>query len=165
MRPPGAEVSLGLADISDAVEIAVLSRDLIEAGLHWTWTPPRVAASIRRRDTNVLVARVGERGAGEDPGAAGSGGRGLAGFGIMRYGPTDAHLELFAVHPDHRREGVGGRMLAWLEVRAANRGAQAFYERMGYQKLAALPGYYEGREPAIRMAHDLVGTGSRGTLD
>src|SRR3990170_370354 len=53
-----SELSLRLARLSDATTIANLSRDLIEYGLRWRWTPMRVAASIRAPDVNVLVAGI-----------------------------------------------------------------------------------------------------------
>ena len=155
-----SELSLRLARPADAAIIADLSRDLIEYGLRWRWTHERVAASIRAPNVNVLVARV-----------HGS----IAGFAIMRYGDDDAHLDLFAVGPPYRRTGVGRQLLQWLEkcavvagifnvaleVRESNKGAQRFYERMGYRTLAHLPGYYQGIEAALRMGRDL----SRRPLD
>jgi ribosomal protein S18 acetylase RimI-like enzyme len=148
------ELSLQLARPADANTIGKLSRDLIENGLQWRWTPRRVAASIRAPDVNVLVARVQEN---------------IAGFAIMRYGDDDAHLDLLAVAPPYRRAGVGRQLLEWLEkcavvagifsvaleVRAANEGAQLFYKRMGYRTLLQLPGYYQGIEAALRMGRDL----------
>jgi [ribosomal protein S18]-alanine N-acetyltransferase len=114
----------------------------------------RVAASIRAADVNVLVACIHEN---------------IAGFGIMRYGDEDAHLDLLAVAPPYRRAGVGRELLEWLEkcavvagifsvaleVRAGNEGAQLFYERLGYRTLVHLPGYYQGIEAALRMGRDL----------
>jgi ribosomal protein S18 acetylase RimI-like enzyme len=149
-----SELSLRLARPADATTIANLSRDLIEYGLRWRWTPMRVAASIRAPDVNVLVARIREN---------------IAGFGIMRYGDEDAHLDLLAVAPPYRRLGVGRQLLEWLEkcavvagifsvaleVRAENDGAQLFYERLGYRTLVHLPGYYQGIEAALRMGRDL----------
>jgi ribosomal protein S18 acetylase RimI-like enzyme len=149
-----SEVSLGLAKVAEAAEIACMSRDLIERGLRWSWTPQRVAASIRGRDALVVVARKG---------------RAIAGFGIMRYGDDDAHLDLLGVDPGCRHSGVGRRLVEWLEkpalvggncavfleVRSQNHGAQAFYERLGYRKLTHLPRYYERRESAIRMGREL----------
>jgi ribosomal-protein-alanine N-acetyltransferase len=93
----------------------------------------------------------------------------IAGFGIMRYGDDEAHLDLLGVSHDYRREGLGRRLVAWLEkpalvagisavfleVRESNHGAQAFYERLGYRKLAHLPQYYQGRESAVRMGREL----------
>jgi ribosomal-protein-alanine N-acetyltransferase len=143
-----------LARPADAAAIANLSRDLIEYGLQWRWTPARIAASIRAPDVNVLVACVREK---------------IAGFAIMRYADDVAHLDLLAVAPAYRLAGVGRQLLEWLEecavvagifnvkleVRAANEGAQLFYKRMGYRTLAHLPGYYQGVEAALRMGRDL----------
>ena len=149
-----SDLSLRLARPADATTIASLSRDLIEYGLRWRWTAGRVAASIRAPDINVLVARFHEN---------------IAGFAIMRYGDDDAYLDLLAVAPPYRREGIGRQLLQWLEkcavvagifsvaleVRAGNQGAQIFYERMGYRTLVHLPGYYQGIESALRMGRDL----------
>jgi ribosomal-protein-alanine acetyltransferase len=146
--------SLGLARRADAAAIARMSRDLVEDGLAWSWTPRRVEASIRRRDALVVVARAGSR---------------IAGFAIMRYHDDEAHLDLLGVAPDERRHGLGRRLVEWLEqpalvagiarvtleVRESCAGAQAFYERLGYRTLGRLVGYYQARESALRMARDL----------
>ena len=42
-----------------------------------------------------------------------------------------------------------------LEVRAGNRGAQAFYFARGYEVVGRAPGYYQGIEDAVRMRRDL----------
>jgi [ribosomal protein S18]-alanine N-acetyltransferase len=149
-----AKLTFRLAHPADATTIANLSRDLIEYGLQWRWTPARVAASIRASDVNVVVAWIHDT---------------IAGFAIMRYGDDDAHLDLLAVAPPYRRSGVGRQLLEWLEkcavvagifrvaleVRAENQGAQLFYERMGYRTLVQLPGYYQGIEAGLRMVRDL----------
>ena len=148
------EISVALARQSNVVEIALMSRDLIEHGLRWSWTPSRVAASVRSSNTIVVVARAGER---------------IAGFGIMRYGDDEAHLDLLGVGQDYRREGLGRRLVEWLEkpalvagisavfleVREPNHDAQAFYERLGYRPLARIARYYQGRESAMRMGREL----------
>jgi ribosomal-protein-alanine N-acetyltransferase len=148
------EISIELARRSDIVEIALMSRDLIENGLRWSWTPGRVAASVRSARSIVIVARAGES---------------IAGFGIMRYGEDDAHLDLLGVGPAYRRTGVGRRLVEWLEkpaleagiaavfleVRESNHGGRKFYERLGYRKLAHLANYYQGRESAVRMGHEI----------
>lgn len=150
-----SELSLRLARLADADSIANLSRDLIEYGLNWRWTPVRVAASIRAANVNVLVASMHEE---------------IAGFAIMRYGDDDAHLDLLAVAPPYRRNGIGRQLMEWLEecaivagifnvdleVRAGNEEAQIFYNRMGYRTLLQLPGYYQGIEAALRMGRDLT---------
>jgi ribosomal-protein-alanine N-acetyltransferase len=148
------EATLALARLADAPAIARISRALIETGLPWSWVPQRVEASLRDPETNVLVARAGDR---------------IAGFGIMRYGVEEAHLDLFAVDRAWQRQGLGRRLLEWLErparvaglarivleVRAENAGARAFYERLGYRPLALLPGYYQDREAALRLGRSL----------
>jgi ribosomal-protein-alanine N-acetyltransferase len=149
-----SDLSLRLARRDEAKAIATLSRDLIEYGLPWRWTPTRVEGSIRAANVNVLIASVREN---------------IAGFAIMRYGDDEAHLDLLAVVPAYRRLGVGGQLLQWLEkcavvagtfnvtleVRAANEAAQLFYRRMGYCAVAEIPGYYQGVESALRMSRDL----------
>jgi ribosomal-protein-alanine N-acetyltransferase len=148
------EISMGIARRSDVVEIALMSRDLIETGLQWSWVPRRVAASVRNPNAIVVVARAGDR---------------IAGFGIMRYGDDDAHLDLLGVGHAHRRGGLGRRLVEWLEkpalvagisavfleVRESNHGGQAFYERLGYRRLMRVARYYQGRESAIRMGREL----------
>jgi ribosomal-protein-alanine N-acetyltransferase len=149
-----SNLKLRLARPADASAIARLSRELIEHGLDWRWTPNRVAASIRAADVNVLVASTDND---------------IAGFAIMRYGEEDAHLDLLAVTPPYRGAGLGRRLLEWLEkcavvagifqvtleVRVTNETAKFFYKRMGYRTLAYLPGYYQGIEAALRMGRNL----------
>jgi ribosomal protein S18 acetylase RimI-like enzyme len=148
------EISIGLARRSDILGIACRSRDLIENGLRWTWTPERVAASVRSPTAIVVVART--------PSA-------IAGFGIMRYGDDEAHLDLLGIDLAYRRAGLGRRLVEWLEkpalvagiatvvleVRASNHGARSFYERLGYRSLADIARYYQGRESAVRMERTL----------
>ena len=132
-----------------------MSRDLIEAGLGWRWTPRAVAQQIRDRATNVAVAHV----AGQ-----------LVGFGIMQYADDEAHLLLFAVRPLQRRSGIGSKLLAWLEAtavvagiemifleaRSSNAAARAFYTANGYRELARMPRYYANNEDAVRLGKDFA---------
>jgi len=148
-------VSIGLADVNDAQAIAQMSRDLIEHGLGWSWTPPRVRQSIADAQTNVAVVR--------DADAA------LQAFAIMRYRDDDAHLLLLAVQPVLMRRGIGTALMNWLEAvavvagldhisleaRVSNAAARAFYARRGYIESQVRPGYYQGREASVRMAKDL----------
>lgn len=152
----GDPIILRLADRADAFEIATLSRELIEPGVGWCWTPPRVTHSIRCSDTIVLTARAA---------------RELVGFAIMDFDTDEAHLSLIAVRPAKQRAGVGRRLLQWLEksarvagifvihleVRASRDGALAFYGRLGYRPIGRISGYYRGLEDAIRMSRRLPG--------
>lgn len=142
------------ANLSDAAVLALMSRDLIELGLGWSWTQSRIIRHIRSAESVVLVARH----------------HGLvAGFAIMRFGREEAHLDLLAVRPKYQRAGLGRRLMEWLEksalvagisviyleVRENRHDARAFYEKLGYRGVKRLPGYYRGRESAICMGRDL----------
>jgi len=145
---------LRLATAHDVPAIATMSRDLIEVGLGWSWTPARVRRALDSADTNVLVARTLGR---------------VVGFGIMRYGQWTAHLDLLAVAPEHRRRGLGRCVVQWLEEVAEAGGAVsvyveartrwvatlAFYQRLGYAEVERLPRYYSGREDAVRLVRAL----------
>lgn len=148
------KLTLGLAAPADAAPIAAMSRELIEDGLPWTWTPERVARSLRQRETLVLTAR--ESGP-------------LAGFAIMQFGEERAHLALLAVRRDYQRQGIGRRMLEWLietaltagiasihlELRETNLGARRFYLQQGFAETERIPGYYRGMETAVRMRREI----------
>ena len=143
-----------LAQAADAPAIAELSRDAIESGLSWRWTPARVMRCIRDESVNAIVVRPG-----------GS----LHGFALMKYGEDEAHILLFAVRAMQRRAGVGAALLAWLEAtaevagilrirleaRAGNAAARSFYRHHGFTDAGSSPGYYEGVEDAVRMVKEL----------
>jgi ribosomal-protein-alanine N-acetyltransferase len=146
---------LGLARPSDARDIAEMSRDLIEQGLSWSWTPARVQHFIGGTDSSVVVARRDWR---------------VAAFAIMHFGDDVAHLNLLAVATGHRRQGLGRRLMDWLtttameagvfrinlELRTHNEPARAFYESLGFEKTGIIQGYYQGREAALRMSRTLA---------
>jgi len=73
----------------------------------------------------------------------------------------EGHIISIAVHPLHRRKGIGKELLrqamtyprirrVWAEVRRSNEGAQAFYLRLGFQVTGVVPNYY-GNEDALMM--------------
>jgi [ribosomal protein S18]-alanine N-acetyltransferase len=147
--------TLGLARVSDAHEIAEMSRDLIEQGLTWSWTPARVQHFITGPESSVVVARRERQ---------------VAAFAIMHFGDDVAHLNLLAVAPEHRRQGLGRQLVGWLtetaveagvfrinlELRLRNEPARIFYERLGFEQLGVVQGYYQGREAALRMSSRLA---------
>ena len=146
---------LGLARGADAREIAEMSRDLVEHGLTWSWTPARVQHCICGRESSVVVARREGR---------------VAAFAIMHFGDEVAHLNLLAVALAHRRQGLGRRLMGWLtataieagvfrinlELRTGNEPARVFYERLGFDERGVVQGYYQGREAALRMSRRLA---------
>jgi ribosomal protein S18 acetylase RimI-like enzyme len=147
--------TLGLARRADAREIAEMSRDLIEYGLTWSWTPARVQHFISGPESSVVVARRDQQ---------------VAAFAIMHFGDEVAHLNLLAVAPEHRRQGLGRQLMSWLtttaieagvfrinlELRTRNEPARIFYEGLGFDQLGIVQGYYQGREAALRMSRRLA---------
>ena len=148
------QTDITLAHVDDAYSIATMSRDIIEQGLQWNWTPERVVRCVLSPDINVVTAKnEGE----------------VIGFGIMFYGYSKAHLNLLGVDAAWRSMGIGHRLLVWLESCAVNAGLECcqleiresnaiacnFYHRHGYTEIEKVSGYYQQKEDAIRMSRSL----------
>lgn len=82
-------------------------------------------------------------------------GRGAAGFSLSRHSLEEEELLLFAVDPEHRRRGLGHRMLAQLAGAARARGArrlllemrrgnpaESLYRAFGFRPIGVRPNYY-----------------------
>jgi [ribosomal protein S18]-alanine N-acetyltransferase len=138
------------ARVHEARAMAEMSRELIEAGLAWRYTPSRMAALISDPETMALVACDGPS---------------IQGFAVMHFGDVDAHLALLCVQPMQRQRGIGRRLHEWLiesarvagiasiglELRADNAAALSFYRRLGFAETQLVPGYYDGQVAARRM--------------
>lgn len=138
----------------EASAMAEMSRDLIEAGLAWRYTPPRMARLIDDRETVALVACDASR---------------IQGFAVMQFGDEHAHLSLLCVRPAYQRRGIARCLIEWLvasarvagtvairlELRADNVAALALYRGMGFAETQLKPGYYDGLVAARRMALSL----------
>ncbi len=86
---------LRLARIAEAPALAEMSRELIEAGLAWRYTPRRLAALMAERDVLVVVMeQAGDEVGGETGSGAGSGAGSLQGFAEMQFRDERAHLVL-----------------------------------------------------------------------
>ncbi len=139
-----------LASPRDSEAIATLSRDVIEHGLQWSWTPSRVRRAISDRATNVIVARDAAT---------------VVGFAIIQYLDDEAHLLLMAVRASHRRRGIAASLIAWMdqtfqvagigtlraEVRESNSEARSFYRALGFNEAGLKERYYQGVENAVRL--------------
>lgn len=146
--------AIRLATAGDAPRIGAMSRDLIEQGLRWRWTPDRIHHCIRSRTTNAAVAPTEQ---------------GIAGFAIMEYRDDEAHLILLGVDPAQRRRGIASALVAWheeaaltagigtvyVEARANNDATRAFYRKLGFSEVQRVGRYYDGVEDAVRLAKDL----------
>lgn len=116
-----------------------------------------LAADLRRDDRVVLVARTGGH---------------VVGVATVNVATDEAHLLDLAVAVDHRRRGIGARLVAavrevardergatamTLEVRAGNAPARSLYRRLGFDEVGRRPAYYPdggpdgGREDAVIM--------------
>ncbi len=151
------ETEITLARDADCVALANLSRVAIEHGLRWRWKPSKLLRVIHDQESSVIVARRQQD-------------HSLMGFAVMEFKQTHAHLSLLATELRFRRQGVASKLLAWLaqsasvagldyislEVREQNQSAIHFYERLGFQIERSISGYYDGRENAYRMRHDLI---------
>jgi ribosomal protein S18 acetylase RimI-like enzyme len=148
-------LTLQLATLRDVRDIARMSATLIEHDLPHSWTERRIQAHIRHRECTVLVAKSANQ---------------LAGFAIMEFGNTAAHLNLLAVDARMQRRGIGRQLLEWLhesaltvgtfivrlELRAENGKARRFYAAMGYDEYGYVPRYYCNIEDAVLMSRDLT---------
>lgn len=137
---------------TDAHPISILSRDLIESGLRWSWKAPRVAQRIRSSSSLVLVARDHEK---------------VVGFVILRFLHEYVRLDLLAVVHEYQRHGIGrrlvgrveesammnGKTIVHLELRETNLPARNFYRSLNYIDFVRIPGYYQMQESALRMYH------------
>jgi ribosomal-protein-alanine N-acetyltransferase len=142
-------VHIRLAEPHDALAIAQMSRDNIEAGLGWSWRPQRVMTSIRDPQALCVVASATQ----------------VLGFCITQFGDESGHLSLLAVDPSMRRRGLGTRLVKWMlksarvaglavihvEMRARNSAARAFYSALDFEHVGQVSGYYRGVEAAERM--------------
>jgi ribosomal-protein-alanine N-acetyltransferase len=84
----------------------------------------------------------------------------------------EAHVTSFAVDPEHRRSGIGGRLMlelmelsihlgahvATLEVRLSNEPARLLYGRFGFRPVGVRPRYYsDNGEDALIMTTEPLG--------
>ncbi|MBA1147687.1 GNAT family N-acetyltransferase [Ectothiorhodospiraceae bacterium WFHF3C12] len=148
------DVTVRLAVPRDATKIATMARDLVERGPDWEWTEQRVRAAIHRKDTIAPVACVGNA---------------MAGFGLIRVGFDQAHLDLLAVRPGRRKMGIGRTLVEWLEqsmlvagvgivrveVQPERHEVQAFFRNLGYRQWHADPAGTKTGTGPLHMAHDL----------
>ncbi len=97
---------------------------------------------------------------------------GFAGFWIM---PDEAHITALGVRSNHRRSGMGERLLIslidlatqlsiktiTLEVRVSNKSAQSLYQKYGFQTVGRRPRYYSNNsEDAVLMSTNTITSAS-----
>jgi ribosomal protein S18 acetylase RimI-like enzyme len=140
---------------ADFDEVFRLAREIISE-------PPYEEAreELERYPNRELVARIARNGEGE-----------IVGFcaGIYPYWNRVAMIDYLVVAPGSRRQGLGQRLVEAIEgeLRQArarcvcvqtppwNVDAIRFYERLGYVRLAVLPGYFGKGNDAAWLSRDL----------
>jgi len=84
---------------------------------------------------------------------------------VPNHGEALGHVKDLAVHPDHRRTGIGRQLLERaictlrstgvasikLEVRESNEGARRLYRETGFVHRRTVPRYYDDGEDALIM--------------
>ncbi len=104
----------------------------------------------------------------EDPGSSS-----IIAFAMLmpEYDEGTGALMTIDVDPDHRRQGLGTQLvrwsaghllgmeapmwLMWLTVAARNKGAQAFYRALDFQKVDTIEGYYKDDNAIVMVHNDL----------
>ncbi len=92
----------------------------------------------------------------------------VIGYAVATAKGSDGHVVSVAVHPRHRRRGIGTALLSalthelkeqglqeiHLEVRKGNQEAILFYEQMGFRRFSEIKRYYADGEDAcvLRLA-------------
>lgn len=90
----------------------------------------------------------------------------IVGYAVVDKWSDHNHLVSIAVHPQHRRIGLGGQLLESLEemldgrplkleLRRSNDAALRFYLRSGFEQTGFIHSYYNDGEDAILMEKTL----------
>ena len=147
----GEDVQVGPCQREDLLEIRRILEDAPEAAM---WSEEALAGALNAAPEQFLVARTK---------------REIVGFILGRTIGNEAEILNLAIEPGWRRTGVGtalvsalrkqydagGIVRVFLEVRESNRGAIAFYEGLGFQRVGKRVGYYRDPvEAAVVLAQD-----------
>jgi len=93
----------------------------------------------------------------------------VVGYAVFLMRGKVAHLISIAVHPEHRRKGIGSALLSKvvestragsasllrLEVRESNLSAQELYVHAGFSASRVIHSYYDDGEDAVVMELEL----------
>lgn len=127
-----------------------------ELCLDTAWSVAQIAEAAEREDTLYLAAT--EEGD-------------LCAVASAVFSLYEGMVENVAVHPNHRRRGIGERLMALieeegarrgverlcLEVASRNSGAIAMYEKSGYKTAGVRKGFYaRQKDDALVMIKELV---------
>jgi len=149
----GASTQIRSMTAGDLQRVVELAAALPEAP---QWPESAYRQALRMESSPRRVALIAEDGRAS-----------LTGFAIASLLLPQAELETIAVAAESRRRGVGRRLFSalathlraegaseiWLEVRASNQPAIAFYRSLGFVQTGLRRGYYaDPIEDAVQMA-------------
>ena len=114
------------------------------------WNRRQVGDALTLANTHCVIV-------GADPASPWRDPRDAAGFAMLREAVGEEELLLLAVSPEHRRKGVGRRLLEQAMAQAQARGsahvflemrdgnpAEFLYRALGFEQIGRRPGYYRG---------------------
>ena len=157
---PGAKDALSFVRLEEADAPAMARLELCCFSLPWSEAQYRAAFGLAAFAAFGLKKRV--------PGS----GDALLAYVALYHNPDELEILNIAVSPEHRRQGLGGRLLdlalrtgekmgivnAVLEVRPSNAAALALYARAGFVRVGVRPRYYQDTgEDALIYALALSG--------
>jgi ribosomal-protein-alanine N-acetyltransferase len=153
---PGAALRLRPMNLEDVPRVHQL--DVLSFSLPWPERSYRFEVNENRASSCWVAEWVRADGQGE-----------VVGMMVNWVIVDELHIATIAVHPDHRRAGIGRRLLvhgllagwergarkAFLEVRKGNLAAQAMYARFGFSINGERKQYYQdNHEDALLMILD-----------
>jgi ribosomal-protein-alanine N-acetyltransferase len=153
-----------MLDSRDAANLVLMERLCFTC----PWSEEQLRAAFGLREFKVLGLREGGN---QDSKAQ----RGLLGYLSFYHLPPEMEILNLAVHPFHRRQGLGagllGHALQWaekrgihyvhLEVRVSNTAARNLYAAHGFTHMGTRKNYYpDTREDALVMRRHLTGAAS-----
>ena len=156
VEPIPRDITIVLMTEHDLLEVVEIEE---QSGLsRWGWAAYYAELQGGNRDL-MLIAKP-SRPSGIESAA-------VAGYIVARETAGELHINNVAVRAEYRRRGIGAALLnhvldearrrkakaAFLEVRSANRAAQALYEKSGFRAIARRADYYsDPREDAVVMS-------------
>lgn len=145
------EVRIERAERGDLPGILRIER----ASFSMPWSYWAFMRDLLSRHAHLFVAKIGDE---------------VVGYIDIWIAGDEGHITNLAVSPDHRRMGIGAKLLGyaldfarskgarrvWLEVRRSNLAAQRLYRKFGFRTIGVRRGYYtDTGEDALLMGVDL----------
>lgn len=154
-QPQPRSVSLAKGSVADLDAVVAVMEKAFDPQFGEAWTRSQCAGILPMTGVRLTVA--------SEPG------HGRIGFSLSRTIAGEAELLLIAIHPDHRRRGIGRLLLddflqtarsagasrLHLEVRDGNP-AIAMYRRAGFEPAGRRSKYYRGKDGSQFDALTLV---------